>query len=143
MLTHWFGSVNAPNIGTPQGTLAYYNQDRYVPGGWGAWYSMASSNLAYIPSTCAGGAACRLIVALHGCASDTTFTGDEFPEYSYLDNYADTNNLVVLYPQTSVSTLRANPEGCWDWWGYEGSNFTTKSGPQMQAIINMVHAVGG
>jgi hypothetical protein len=143
MLTHWFGAVNSPNTGTLHGTLASYNQDRYVPGGWGAWYSMASTNLAYIPPACAAGAACRLIVALHGCASDTTYTGDEFPEHSYLDNYADTNNLVILYPQTAVSVLRANPSGCWDWWGYDGSTFATKNGPQMQAILNMVHAIGG
>lgn len=143
MLAHWFGAVNAPNTGAARGTLGYYDQDRYVPGGWGAWYSMASSSLAYIPSACTGGAACRLIVALHGCSSDTTFTGDQFPEYSYLDNYADSNNLVILYPQAAVSTLRANPQGCWDWWGYDGADFATKSGPEMRAVVNMVHALGG
>jgi poly(3-hydroxybutyrate) depolymerase len=143
MLTHWFGAINPPNNGAPLGTLRWYDQDRYVPGGWGAWYSMASSNLLYSPPTCAAGAPCRLVVVLHGCASDTTFTGDEFPEYSYVDNYADTNNLVVLYPQTSISTLRANPEGCWDWWGYDGGDYAIKTGPQMRAITNMVHALGG
>lgn len=143
MLGHWLGSVNPPNTGTPTGTLAWYDQNQYVPGGWAHWYSMASSAPAYIPQSCASGAACKLVVALHGCASDTTFTGDEFPEHSYLDNYADTNNLVVLYPQTSVSVLRGNPLGCWDWWGYDGGDYAQKSGPQMRAIMNMVHALGG
>jgi poly(3-hydroxybutyrate) depolymerase len=143
MLTHWLGSVNAPNTGTPTGTLGWFDQDRYVPGGWGQWYSMASSALSYIPRTCAAGAPCKLVVALHGCASDTVFTGDNFPKFSYLDNYADTNNLVVLYPQTSVSAARLNPSGCWDWWGFDGGDYAQKSGPQMRAIMNMVHAIGG
>jgi poly(3-hydroxybutyrate) depolymerase len=143
MLAFWFGGVNPPNTGAPAGRLDWYDQDRYVPGGWGQFYSMAAENLLYTPPACAAGAACRLVVALHGCASDTTFTGDEFPEYSYLDNYADTNNLVVLYPQTSVSAIRLNPSGCWDWWGYDGGDYATRSGPQMRAIMNMVHALGG
>jgi poly(3-hydroxybutyrate) depolymerase len=143
MLSFWFGAVNPPNTGAPAGSLDWYDQDRYVPGGWGQFYSMAGQDLLYTPPACRNGAPCRLIVALHGCASDTTFTGTLFPRYSYLDNYADTNNLVVLYPQTSVSVARANPSGCWDWWGYDGANFAQKSGPQMLAIMNMVHAVGG
>jgi poly(3-hydroxybutyrate) depolymerase len=143
MLAFWFGSVNPPNTGAPTGTLARYDQNRYVPGGWGQYYSMAGTTLLYTPPACAHGAPCRLVVALHGCASDTTYTGDEFPEYSYLDNYADTNDLVVLYPQTSVSALRQNPLGCWDWWGYDGSDYATRSGPQMRAVMNMVRALGG
>ncbi len=143
MLTHWLGGVNAPNTGTPAGTLRWYDQDRYVPGGWGQFYSMASSSLMYTPPSCAAGAPCKLVVALHGCASDTTFVGDNFPKFSYLDNYADTNNLVVLYPQTSISVVRGNPQGCWDWWGFTGSDFAVRSAPQMRAIVNMVHSLGG
>jgi hypothetical protein len=143
MLAFWFGGVHPPNTAAPAGTLGWYDQDRYVPGGWGQFYSMASQDLLYTPPACSAGAPCRLIVALHGCASDTTFTGTLFPQYSYLDNYADTNNLVVLYPQASISAVRANPSGCWDWWGYDGANFAQKSGPQMVAIMNMVHALGG
>ena len=56
---------------------------------------------------------------------------------------ADTNHLVILYPQAIASVIPANPEGCWDWWGYDGPNFAVKSAPQMVAIMNMVHALSG
>jgi hypothetical protein len=36
-----------------------------------------------------------------------------------------------------------NPEGCWDWWGYNGPDFAVKSAPQMVTIMNMAHALGG
>ena len=50
---------------------------------------------------------------------------------------------MIVYPQAIATCLPCNPEGCWDWWGYTGSNFAVKSDPQMRAIVNMVHALGG
>jgi hypothetical protein len=78
---------------------------------------------------CAAGAACKLVVALHGCLSGQYLLGDEFPELANLDSHADTNNLVVLYPQAIASVIPCNPEGCWDWWGYDGPNFAVKRRP--------------
>ena len=69
--------------------------------------------------------------------------GGKFPELANLDTYANTNNLVVLYPQAIASVIPYNPEGCWDWRGYDGPNFAVKSAPQMVTIVNMVHALGG
>ena len=143
MLTHWLGSINRPNDGTPKGTLTSFNQTTYVPGGNAAAISMDSTGLLYTPPACAGGAACKLVVALHGCLSGQYLLGDLFPELANLDTYADTNNLVIVYPQAIASVLPSNPEGCWDWWGYTGSNFAVKSAPQMTAIVNMVDALGG
>ncbi|WP_243638905.1 PHB depolymerase family esterase [Streptacidiphilus pinicola] len=114
-----------------------------VPGGWGPALSMDDTAQAYIPPTCAAGAACKLVVALHGCLSGQYLLGDEFAEQGNLDTYADTNDLVVLYPQAISSALPYNPQGCWDWWGYDGSNFAVKSAPQMKSIMNMIHALGG
>ena len=65
---------------------------------------------------------------------------------SYLDQYADTNKLVVLYPQAEPDAAFTNPKGCWDWWGYLGgadTGYATRSGPQMVAVMKMVHALGG
>ena len=143
MLTHWLGSVNPPNTGAPTGTLSWYDQNRYVPGGYAPSLSMDTTGMLYTPPSCAAGAPCKLVVALHGCLSGQYLLGDAFPELGNLDTYADTNNLVVLYPQAISSVLPLNPEGCWDWWGYDGSNFAVKSAPQMTAIVNMVHALGG
>lgn len=143
MLKHWLGTVNPPNRGTSQGDLTSFGQASYVPGGNAAALSMDSTGLLYTPPACASGASCKLVVALHGCLSGQYLVGDALPELGNLDTYADTNHLVVLYPQAVSSVAPLNPEGCWDWWGYDGSNFAVKSAPEMTAIVNMVHALGG
>ena len=45
--------------------------------------------------------------------------------------------LFVLYPQVDTSSSPDNEYGCWDWWGYTGSNYAHKSAPQMKAIMAM------
>jgi poly(3-hydroxybutyrate) depolymerase len=143
MLTHWLGNVNAPDTGSPDGALTSFSQDAYAPGGSAPALSMDDTGLLYTPPSCAGGTACKLVVALHGCLSGQYLLGGTFPELAHLDSYAGTNNLVVLYPQAIASVLPYNPEGCWDWWGYDGPDFAVKSAPQMVTIMNMVSALGG
>jgi poly(3-hydroxybutyrate) depolymerase len=143
MLAHWLGRVNRPNTGTPAGTLSSFSQNLYAPGGDASALSMDATGLLYTPPACASGSACRLVVALHGCLSGQYLLGSEFPELANIDSYADTNNLVVLYPQAIAAVIPVNPEGCWDWWGYDGPNFAVKSAPQMVTIMNMVRALGG
>jgi poly(3-hydroxybutyrate) depolymerase len=143
VLRHWLGSVNSPNTRRPEGTLSSFSQDSYAPGGSAPALSMDHSGLLYTPPACAAGAACKLVVALHGCLSGQYLLGDEFPELANLDSYADTNKLVVLYPQAIASVIPGNPEGCWDWWGYDGPDFAVKTAPQMVTIMNMVTALGG
>jgi hypothetical protein len=143
MLTHWLGSVNPPNTGTPDGTLSSFDQNLYAPGGNAPALSMGDSGLLYTPPACASGAPCKLVVALPGCLSGQYLLGGEFPDLANLDTYADTNNLEILYPQAIASVVPSNPEGCWDWWGYDGPDFAVKSAPQMVTIMNMVHALGG
>jgi poly(3-hydroxybutyrate) depolymerase len=46
-----------------------------------------------------------------------------------------------LYPQTKASA--ANPNRCWDFWGYSGSNYHTRIGPQMQAVKAMIDRLLG
>ena len=142
MLTHWLGRVNAPNTGSSTGTLSWYDQNRYAPGGNAPALSMDTTGMLYTPSSCAVGRACKLVVALHGCNSGQYQFGDKFPKLGNLDTYADTNNLVVLYPQAIASNVPDNPQGCWDWVGYDGSNYATHGAPEMVAITNMVHALG-
>ena len=62
---------------------------------------------------------------------------------SGLNEWADTNGIIVLYPQT-VAMNASNPGGCWDWWGYlNDPNYAQKTGPQMQALSAMVARVAG
>jgi poly(3-hydroxybutyrate) depolymerase len=34
-----------------------------------------------------------------------------------------------------------NPKGCWDWWGYTGSDYHTRNGVQVRAVRAMIDAV--
>ncbi len=144
-LTQLFGTVNPPNTGATSGTLLSFGQSQYAPGGSAPAISMAPTGYAYVPATCATGAACKLMIALHGCAMSATTIGLAFVQDSYLNNYADTNDMIVLYPQAQATAV-INPLGCWDWWGYLGAAdaaYPTRDGLQITAIMNMVRALGG
>jgi hypothetical protein len=141
MLAHWLGHVTRPDAGPPDGTLTSFSQSRYAPGGSAPALSMDNTGLLYTPPSCASGTPCTLVIALHGCLGGQYLLGREFPELANLDSYADTNNLVVMYPQAIA--VPVNPEGCWDWWGYDGPDFAVKSAPQLATIMNMVSALRG
>jgi hypothetical protein len=141
-LTKLFGSVNAANTGTLTGTLTRFSQSAYAIGGSAAALSMGAKGFAYVPSSCASGATCRLMIALHGCAQSYDDVGTAFVDDANLNQYADTNTMIVLYPQATASAV--NPYGCWDWWGYLGySNYPIHGGLQIETIMNEAHALGG
>ncbi|HEX7635306.1 MAG TPA: fibronectin type III domain-containing protein [Noviherbaspirillum sp.] len=52
--------------------------------------------------------------------------GRTFVDNAGYNRWADTNNIVVLYPQTTNGN--GNPNGCWDWWGYDDPNYAKKNG---------------
>jgi hypothetical protein len=43
-------------------------------------------------------------------------------------------------PQATADFAR-NPNGCWDWWGYDDSKYAAKSGVQMAAIKAMIDRI--
>ena len=51
---------------------------------------------------------------------------------------AETNRVVLLFPQIEPSFQPLNPNGCWDWWGYEGEAYATQAGPQVRAVRRMI-----
>jgi poly(3-hydroxybutyrate) depolymerase len=142
LLRALLGTVNAPNTGTLTGSVVTVNQNSSAPGGSAPAIDMDASGYAYVPGSCAGGASCRLLVALHGCLQGHAVIGNQFIDTADLNQYADTNALVVLYPQAIADWAR-NPQGCWDWWGYLGANYAQRGAPQMATIMAMVHAFGG
>ena len=66
-------------------------------------------------------------MVLHGCLQSAEVLGEEFYTKIGVNEWADTNRIVVLYPQahaTSVSELSSqdflslfntNLQGCWNW----------------------------
>lgn len=104
--------------------------------------TLAKTGYLYVPSACANGQSCRLHVSFHGCKQNADNVGEAFVTGTGLNNYADTNQLVVLYPQTTASNLNPfNPNACWDWWGYSGADYATRNGKQMMAVQQLVQAI--
>lgn len=101
---------------------------------------MASSGWAYVPASCGSGQQCKVHVVVHGCQQDPTKIQDKYYRSTGYNKWADTNNIIMLYPQTAPSST-GNPNGCWDWWGYDDANYAKKSGRQMAAIKGMVDRV--
>jgi hypothetical protein len=98
-------------------------------------FGLSGEGVAYIPTTCAHKGGCSLHIALHGCQQNRDHIGMIFIEGSGFARWADTNRLVILFPQVEASL--ANPKGCWDWWGYTGKDFLTKKALQISAIWRM------
>jgi poly(3-hydroxybutyrate) depolymerase len=100
---------------------------------------MAEDGYVYVPKSCGqDSSACRVHIALHGCEQSAKVVGKDFYSRTGYNNWADSNKMLVLYPQVNASSLPYNPKGCWDWVGYTGPNFATQSGVQLSAIKAMV-----
>jgi len=91
----------------------------------------------YIPGTCRARPGCRIHIAFHGCQQNRQAVGDAFVGGTGFAAWADTNRLIVLYPQVASEPL-LNPLGCWDWWGYTGFDYLTREAPQVAAVHAMV-----
>ena len=83
-----------------------------------------------------------LHIAFHGCKQGKEFIGDVYARHTGLNNWAEANKIIILYPQIK-SSLPSNGNGCFDWWGYLDQNYHTKKGTQMTAIAKMVQAISG
>jgi len=114
-----------------QGKLLSFNQNTFKAE---KSKGLAEEGFYYLPEQCVAGG-CGLQVVLHGCEQGAEEVGTDFMQLSGYLQQADARDLVVLFPQAKTSL--ANPKGCWDWWGYESSEFATRKGPQMKAIHAM------
>jgi predicted peptidase len=93
----------------------------------------------YVPTSCKDkNTTCHLHVALHGCDQNAEKIRDVFAIKTGLNEWAESNNVVVLYPQAKANFMAMNPKGCWDWWSYSNDLYATKEGVQMKAIADMI-----
>lgn len=106
--------------------------------------SMLDEAFLYVPVACASGEACGVHVAIHGCTQSAAFVGDAFAAGAGFNEWAESNNLLVLYPQVGSSRIAPmNPYGCWDWWGYTNADYATKDGLQIQVIKSTLDRLAG
>lgn len=120
----------------PSGLVFKFNQHHLAPTSKG---QLAEFGYAYIPTVCQQGAPCQLHLSFHGCRQDASQIGEAYVRKTGLNHYADSEQLVILYPQVEKSTF--NPLGCWDWWGYSGANYLSKEGAQLKAVHQLVEAI--
>lgn len=111
--------------------------------------SLADEGYLYVPTDCAAGQACRLHIAFHGCLQQAELVGQAFVGKAGFNEWADANRIVVLYPQVHASgiiplpSVPYNPQGCWDWWGYNDfgwsmtGHYATQDGDQIASVWRM------
>jgi len=137
LLSHLYGELAAGGSAQADG-LIEFDQRPYARSAGSA--GLAERGWLYVPKDCrAGGTSrCRLHVVFHGCKQGASFVGDAFVRRSGYLEAAESNRIVLLFPQIEPGYQPLNPNGCWDWWGYEGDGYATHEGPQLAAVRAMV-----
>jgi poly(3-hydroxybutyrate) depolymerase len=151
ILQHIYGALNPRNEATPGGRVITFRQRDFTAPREPADDSLDQQGYAYVPAACEARQPCRVHVALHGCRQSHGDIGDAFIRHAGYNEWADTNRIIVLYPQIRALGLTGlgitNPESCWDWWGYLDANPTEapiwllQSGRQIGAIKAMLDRI--
>lgn len=137
-LEHLMGPLQAPVEAISSHLYSFDQTSLVTPNS-----SMQTKGYVYVPDACFGSKQpCPLHVALHGCRQGAEFIGNTFYTHAGYNEWAEANQFVVLYPDLE-STFLSNPKGCWDWWGYTGANYSTRSGAHMLSIVNIIKAAEG
>jgi len=131
ILKHLYSDLEAPGS-EPEAALTTVP----LPGATEA--GLSDTAYLFIPPACAGGEqACAFHLVLHGCAQSTVQVGTAFIEQSGYLPWAQTNGIVLAFPQ--VIPGPANPFACWDWWGYTGTDYRWRNGAQMKVLADWIH----
>lgn len=144
MLRWIYGNLREPVNSTEalSGKLLSFDQTVFDQGGKAL---MGAGGYVYVPQACER-QRCRVHVVFHGCGQGADKVGNRYARTTGYNQLADTNRLIVLYPQVRQSL--SNPLGCWDFWGYTAtpgdgaSSFYAKTAPQLSAVMRMVQQLG-
>ncbi|KAL9045079.1 MAG: hypothetical protein Q9214_001836 [Letrouitia sp. 1 TL-2023] len=145
MLKWIYGNLNARNTGTASGMTVPYAQT----GSYGA-AGLDTTGYLYVPKACVAGSStvCKLHVAMHGCLQSYSQIGNKFITNTGYALWADSNNIMVLFPQAIVdyrmhtiwSGLESpNPLGCFDWVGWYGTNADQIGGMLARSDVAAFH----
>lgn len=131
----FYGNLNSP-VNQITSNLLSFNQRTFTN-------SLGSKGFVYVPKACREKEPCKLHVFFHGCEQyfDNTSIKDIVVKQTGMNKWAESNNIIVLYPQTTSSWSPLNPKGCWDWWGFYGREAYTREGPQMVAVKKMIDRI--
>lgn len=144
-LTMFLGPLVPRNDGKLRGALMTFDQAEF---GASPNVSMGPTGSVFVPRSCMEGRTCGFVLALHGCLQQSALIGNRWVTEAGINEWADTNALVVLYPDTIATSAPdpTNPNACFDWWGYSNQtdpDYALKTGLQMSVLYAMVQRVTG
>uniref|UniRef100_A0A7S3DDX1 Polyhydroxybutyrate depolymerase n=1 Tax=Palpitomonas bilix TaxID=652834 RepID=A0A7S3DDX1_9EUKA len=135
-----FGGDLYPPVNASDDSLHAFDQSEFTTVFTTTQIGLGDRGFVYVPERCnRKDSKCKLLVALHGCEMGYDQIGKEYVQHVGYNEWAESNDMIVLYPQATTNTL--NPNGCFDWWGYAGVNYATNQGTQVMAIKKMVDRV--
>lgn len=92
-----------------EANLQTFNQKPYI---YRSLSSIGDTGYIYVPTACRSGASCRLHVSFHGCEQTLENIGNQYAAHSGYNDWAEANNIIVLYPYVTPSKLTPlNPNG--------------------------------
>ncbi|CAF4499019.1 unnamed protein product [Rotaria sp. Silwood2] len=123
ILEHIYGPLKPRNNGALNGKFIEFNQREFLMNS--SAYGMRDTAWIYVPKNCSDGVTCKLYITYHGCQQSHEKIGDKYIKNTGYNRWADTNKIIVLYPQTVPTNtidstdkeLIPNVNGCWDWIG--------------------------
>uniref|UniRef100_A0A6B2LCV0 Carboxylic ester hydrolase n=1 Tax=Arcella intermedia TaxID=1963864 RepID=A0A6B2LCV0_9EUKA len=99
-LSLFYGPLK-PSGSPSAGNIRLLDQNTFAPGGDAEAISMDHYAYAYMPSQCQGSMNnCKLHLSFHGCLQSSSHIGTDFVENAGFNAWAETNSIVVVYPQT-------------------------------------------
>ncbi|HSQ69083.1 MAG TPA: hypothetical protein VLM41_03285 [Steroidobacteraceae bacterium] len=143
LLEHLYGPLAPGAAADRLGSLVQFDQRPYAA--MAGSETLGDYGWLYVPAACTGpeAKACRLHVVFHGCQQGASQVGDAFVRRTGYLEVAESNRIVALFPQVKPTAQPLNPLGCWDWWGYEGEKYGTRTAPQISAVKWMVDDLMG
>ena len=133
ILQHLYGDFNARDPQAKPENLVETDMSAY----FGSGSHVAESGYLYVPDSCRGNPGdCSLHIAFHGCVQGAGFIDDRFAMQAGFNEWAESNHLIVAYPQIEKSLF--NPKGCWDWWGYTDEDYDLRSGKQVAGVAAII-----
>jgi poly(3-hydroxybutyrate) depolymerase len=141
ILRHIYGKLNPPAKQLSNGIIKFDQKSFFDSDDDFDRSSMSRYGYVYVPKSCEA-KTCKVHIVFHGCQQGYTKIGDDYYKTTGYNELADTNDIIVLYPQAEAS-MPINPKGCWDWWGYssedsENPDFYKKTAVQISVVKKML-----
>lgn len=88
---------------------------------------------------------CKVHFVLHGCNQNVQNVGFDFIKYNQINDIAEANKFIVIYPTIKVIPLntKTDNKACWDFFGYTNkgadlpSAYMSKEAPQISYLYQL------